>query len=70
MLHNICDIQDVIKWAKIRRRAWRDRVNRMDANLAKIAKNGKSNIPKLDDFQNIGTKVGYRHHKIGILDKI
>ncbi|KAH0954500.1 hypothetical protein HN011_012000 [Eciton burchellii] len=46
-IRNTCEIQDVITWARIRRRAWRDHVNRMDDNrLAKIAKNGKPNTSK------------------------
>jgi hypothetical protein len=37
---NICEIQDVIRWTRIRREAWRDHVNGMDDNrLAKIAEN-------------------------------
>jgi hypothetical protein len=33
---NICEIQDIVRWAKIRRQAWRNHVNKMDDNwLAK-----------------------------------
>ncbi|KAH0953005.1 hypothetical protein HN011_012420 [Eciton burchellii] len=35
------------RWDRIRRRAWRDHVNRMDDNrLAKIPENKKPNIPR------------------------
>jgi len=44
---NICEMQDVIRWIRIRRRAWRDHVNGMDDNqLAKITENGKSKTPE------------------------
>lgn len=40
----LCDIQDVVRWARSRRRAWRDHVDRMaDDRLAKQAKEGKPN---------------------------
>jgi len=43
-IRNICEIQDV---REIRKRPWRDRINKMGDNLlTKIAKNGKSNIFK------------------------
>ncbi|KAH0955250.1 hypothetical protein HN011_000030 [Eciton burchellii] len=46
-VRNICEIQDVIRWTRIRRRAWREHVNRIDDNrLAKIAKNGKPNTSR------------------------
>jgi len=46
-IRSICEIQDVTRWVKIRKRAWRDHENRMDDNkFAKIAKNGKGNSPK------------------------
>ncbi|XP_055389934.1 uncharacterized protein LOC129618927 [Condylostylus longicornis] len=39
-----CDVQDVVRWARRRRRGWREHVERMDENrLAKIAYN---NIPQ------------------------
>jgi len=38
-----------------------------DGWLAEIAKNGK---PLLDDFQNVGGKVGHRDHGRRGLDKI
>jgi hypothetical protein len=41
---SICEVQDITRRVRIRRRAWRDHVNRMDDNwLVKIAKNGKPN---------------------------
>ena len=37
-----CEIQDVVRWARGRRREWRDHVDRMDdTRLPKIAKNGR-----------------------------
>jgi len=42
---DICTIQNVTRWARIRKRIWRDHVNKMNDNqLAKIARNGKPNI--------------------------
>jgi len=37
---NICGIQDVIRWTRISRRAWRNR-KQDNIRLAKIARNGK-----------------------------
>jgi len=46
-IRNVCEIQDVTKWARIRKRAWTAGINRMDDNqLAKIAKTEKSNTPR------------------------
>jgi len=43
-IRSICEIQDATRWIRIRRRASRDHVNRMDDNrLAGISKNGKPN---------------------------
>jgi len=44
-------------WIKIRKRGWRDRVNRMgDNRVAKIAKNENQTRPS---FQNVDAKVGH-----------
>jgi len=44
-IRNICEIRDVVKWARIGTRAWRDHVKETDDNLAEIAKNGKPDTP-------------------------
>jgi hypothetical protein len=41
-IRNICEIQDVIRWLRIRRQAWRNHVNKMD-ELAKVAKTERPN---------------------------
>jgi len=72
-IRNIREIQDDIRWARIRRCAWRDHVKRMDdERLAKIARNGnQTSLGDLDGLQNVGAKVGHRHHRrTGTLDKI
>jgi len=57
-IRNIYEIQDVIRWLRIRRQVWRDHVNGVDDNqLAKIAKNGKQSPVHLDGLQNIGAKT-------------
>jgi len=65
---NICEMQDIIRWTRIRRRAWRDHgetINRMDDNqLAKIAENQT----KQDGLENVGAKVEH-HWRTGTLDK-
>jgi hypothetical protein len=46
-IRNTHEIQGVIRWARIRSRAWGDHVKRMDDDrLAKIAKDGKPNDPR------------------------
>ncbi|XP_044760217.1 uncharacterized protein LOC123317675 [Coccinella septempunctata] len=46
-IREICDIQDVVRWARKRRRAWRDHVDRMsDERLAKIAKEERPNTSR------------------------
>lgn len=46
-IREICDIQDVVRWARNRRREWRDHVDRMsDDRLAKIAKEKKPNTSR------------------------
>jgi len=49
------------RWVRIRKRAWRDHVKRMDENrLAKIVKIAKIRYPNdLDGFQNVDAKVGH-----------
>jgi len=54
---NICEMQDIIRWTRIRRRAWRDHV-------AKIAENQT----KQDGLENVGAKVEH-HWRTGTLDK-
>jgi hypothetical protein len=56
-----------IRWAKIRRRVWRDRVNGLDDNrLVKIPKDEKPG-----HLQNVAAKVEHQHHRrTGTLDKI
>jgi len=44
-IRNICEIQTVTRWSRIRRRAWREHVNK--TITAKMAKNGKPNVTKL-----------------------
>ncbi|XP_045462678.1 uncharacterized protein LOC123672567 [Harmonia axyridis] len=46
-IREISDIQDVVRWARKRRRAWRDHVDRMsDDRLAKIAQEEKPNTSR------------------------
>lgn len=46
-IREICEIQDVVRWARNRRREWRDHVNRMpDDRLAKIVKDKRPNTPR------------------------
>ncbi|XP_045482792.1 uncharacterized protein LOC123686601 [Harmonia axyridis] len=47
-IREICGLQDVVRWARIRRRHWRDHVDRMpDNRLPKIAKTEKPNTSRL-----------------------
>ncbi|XP_045462511.1 uncharacterized protein LOC123672460 [Harmonia axyridis] len=47
-IRDICGIQDVVRWARIRRRNWRDHVDRMpDNRLPKIAKTKRPNTARL-----------------------
>jgi hypothetical protein len=66
-IRDICEIQDITRWARVRRRAWREHVNRTDDNrLAKIAKNGNQTLlGHLDGLQN-----AEHRGRIGALDKI
>jgi len=43
-IRNICEIQDVMRWARIRRRTWKHHAKRMDDKS--LAKNGKPNSPR------------------------
>jgi hypothetical protein len=46
-ISNICEIRDIIRRVEVRRRAWRDHVNKMDDNrLTKITENGKPDLPR------------------------
>lgn len=46
-VREMCEVQDVVRWARGRRREWRDHVNRMpNDRLAKIAKDKKPNTPR------------------------
>ena len=61
-----CNIQDIVRWSRQRRREWRDHVNRMDdEKLAKIAMSEKPNTLTyhLVDLQNDGVKAGHRNPK-------
>ncbi|XP_055385812.1 uncharacterized protein LOC129614885 [Condylostylus longicornis] len=41
-IRSTCEIQDVVRWTRCRRRNWRDHVNRMSENrIAKIAMNNR-----------------------------
>lgn len=42
-----CEVQDVVRWARNRRREWRDHVDRMpNDRLAKTAKEKRPNTPR------------------------
>mgnify|MGYP006948248671 FL=1 len=44
LIREQCNIQDIVRWSRQRRREWRDHVNRMDdEKLAKIAMSEKPN---------------------------
>ncbi|XP_060525280.1 uncharacterized protein LOC132701416 [Cylas formicarius] len=46
-IRRMCDVPDIVRWARTRRRAWRDHVNRMeDDRLAKIAKEERPNTSR------------------------
>jgi hypothetical protein len=56
---NLCEIQDVIRWIGIRKRAWGDHINEIhDNRLAKIAKNGKLDIWAASKTLNIDRRTG------------
>lgn len=66
---NTCKIQDVIRWARMRRRTWRYHVEKMDdSRLAKIAKNGKVNCLDYREGRRNGMRVGHRHHRKGDME--
>ncbi|XP_056641765.1 uncharacterized protein LOC130448413 [Diorhabda sublineata] len=46
-IRRMCDVPDIVRWARTRRRAWRDHVNRMNNDrLAKIAKEERPNTSR------------------------
>jgi len=59
----MCKLQNVIRWTRIGRRKERDHVNGTD-RLARIAKNGKPNIPGyVNGLQNVGAIIRWSRIK-------
>jgi len=58
-IRNICEIQNIIRWIRIKRGTWRNYVNRMDDRLAKTIKNRKSN--SLRSLEWISGKRQYKN---------